>query len=167
MSEDRKPDSGPHRCFHVFVYGTLKRGQCREASWPKRPHRVQPAWIRGTLWTRPDYPALRDGNDRVFGECWTFDSAYENAVLQTLDAIEGTTDDDQPNLYDRVTCQTHLIGIVLAEKRSYSDEVSSSGLASSSVSAWTYRYAVDPQLDGFVRMTADSSGAIMWDQIHH
>ena len=82
--------------LRVFVYGTLKRGQCREGCWPHPPILVQPAFIRGSLYDLGSYPALVLGSDRILGEVWSFQGTHRDATLTVLDEIEdchGTADD--------------------------------------------------------------------------
>lgn len=87
---------------HVFVYGTLKRGQCREDCWPVAPLSVEVAWTLGSLWDLGPYPALLVGSDRVLGELWSFAPSDLAAVFEVLDRIEGTNQPGLPNEYDRV-----------------------------------------------------------------
>ncbi len=87
---------------HVFVYGTLKRGQCRQTCWPKTPRLIRGAWTRGELIDLGPYPALLAGADRVWGELWSFDAEVIHIVHRTLDRIEVTNQPGIPNLYDRV-----------------------------------------------------------------
>lgn len=90
---------------HVFVYGTLKRGQCREDLWPRPPASVAPAWTLGSLFDLGPYPALLAGSDRVLGELWSFEPSQMAAVLEVLDRIEGTNQPGLPNEYDRLQVQ--------------------------------------------------------------
>lgn len=115
----------------VFVYGTLKRGHCRERCWPCRATRVRPSWTRGKLYGRHDYPAMIGGNDRVAGELWEFSAKQIEEVIETLDAIEGTNQPGEVDLYHRVVTEVYdLAGEPLGD-------------------AWTYHYASDPAADGF------------------
>lgn len=91
-----------HRLAHVFVYGTLKRGQCREDCWPVTPVYVESAWALGSLWDLGPYPALLRGHDRVKGELWSFELGDVPHVLAVLDQIEVTNQPGLPNEYDRV-----------------------------------------------------------------
>lgn len=123
---------------HFFVYGTLCRGQCREKLWPERPLRVTPAWTRGTLYGRSDYPAMRPGGDRVNGECWEFEISEVPRVLHVLDQIEGTNQPGSPNLYDRVIVEAF--------------PANSPGTI---IEAFGYHYACDPEPHGFERIRGD------------
>ncbi|MCG8583082.1 MAG: gamma-glutamylcyclotransferase, partial [Pirellulales bacterium] len=72
----------------VFVYGTLKQGECRAHCWPHRPMDVRAASIRGNLFDLGPYPALLEGGDRVLGECWMFVADQMRETLEVLDQIE-------------------------------------------------------------------------------
>ena len=72
----------------VFVYGTLKCGQCRADCWPCEPLGVEPASTSGALYDLGPYPALLTGPDRVVGEIWTFAAADMDETLAVLDQIE-------------------------------------------------------------------------------
>jgi gamma-glutamylcyclotransferase (GGCT)/AIG2-like uncharacterized protein YtfP len=125
----------------VFVYGTLKRGECRERSWLRRPLAVEAAWTLGRLYDLGPYPALVEGTDRVLGELWRFVPEDMDETLRVLDGIEGF--DDQPHDFYRrevVECTTEA-GIV--------------------VSAFTYVYA-RPLPDGARLLTANASGFSVW-----
>lgn len=92
---------------HIFVYGTLKRGEERETCWPRRPLSIEWATTRGQLRDLGSYPALVEGSDAVLGELWQIAADDLAITLETLDEIEGyaQTDDD---LYTRrvVECRT-------------------------------------------------------------
>ena len=126
----------------VFVYGTLKQGQCRQHYWPVQPAGIQVGWVRGSLYGRADYPAMTAGQDRVLGELWRFDAGDIDRVLRTLDRVEGTNQDGLPDLYHRVSIEAWDL------------DNHSCGLA------WTYLYATDPVQDGFVRIEA--VGPVRW-----
>ncbi len=133
----------------LFVYGTLKRGECRSELWPRDPLSIVPAWVRGTLYGRFDYPALKTGVDRVLGERWQFVEDDMDTVLKTLDEIEGTNQPGQPNLYDRVNVTAFdLDGKPL-------------GIS------WGYYYSREPFLDGFAEIPSKSSEAfVQWPVTH-
>lgn len=131
-----------------FVYGTLKRGQCRDHLWPVSPQTITPAWIRATLYRRKDYPALQAGEDHVLGEVWAFEASEIPTVIEKLDQIEGTNQPNEPDLYHRrvVDCFDLNQGPL---GRSY-----------------CYFYAIDPVEDGFNRVfPRDLSGHAEWDLI--
>jgi gamma-glutamylcyclotransferase (GGCT)/AIG2-like uncharacterized protein YtfP len=114
----------------VFVYGTLKRGQCREHCWPVPPSKIFDGYVLGTLYGRSDYPALVAGADRVIGELWCYDTALDR-VVQVLDEIEETNQVGVPDLYKRAIVQVHsLDGNLIGP-------------------AYTYHYAQDLKADGF------------------
>ena len=73
----------------VFVYGTLKRGHCREKNWPHAPLDVQPAVARGRLFDLGPYPALVPGDEQVLGELWRFGPEQIDRTLAVLDRVEG------------------------------------------------------------------------------
>lgn len=88
---------------HVFVYGTLKKGQCREKCWPIPAVAVRPAWTLGELYDLGPYPALLRGKRRIAGQLWSFNQCDIWAVTQALDSIECTNQPNVPNEYDRVS----------------------------------------------------------------
>ena len=94
---------------HVFVYGTLKQGQCREACWPLPPQLVRHAWTLGELYDTGPYPALIPGSDMIAGEIWSYPEHQEATVLQRLDQIEGTNQAGFSNEYDRELVQVELL----------------------------------------------------------
>ncbi|MCA9156818.1 MAG: gamma-glutamylcyclotransferase [Planctomycetales bacterium] len=132
---------------HVFVYGTLKRGECREACWPRAAVNIEPAWIHGALIDLGHYPALLDGNERVLGELWSFDPQDIAIVFEQLDRIEGTNQPGMPNEYDRVC--------VTATSQTFGE-----------VSASTYRYANLQQVAQFARLAVsrviDGQAYVQW-----
>ncbi|HAC90841.1 MAG TPA: gamma-glutamylcyclotransferase [Planctomycetaceae bacterium] len=86
----------------IFVYGTLKRGQCREKCWPLPPVGVHSAWTFGQLFDLGPYPALLPGQDRIMGQLWVYREPEMAQVLAVLDEIECTDQPGQANEYDRV-----------------------------------------------------------------
>ncbi len=128
----------------VFVYGTLKRGQCRERCWPLAPLSVESCWTRASLYSRSDYPALAVGDDRVAGELWCYDQGDLPAVLRVLDEIEQTDQPGLDNLYDR-----ELVEVV-------ADNGVTLGLAH------TYFYATDPMSDRFTLVRPGADGFARW-----
>src|SRR5262245_58510105 len=110
----------PDLIQHVFVYGTLKRGEVREKCWPRQPLSLEPATVRGCLYDLGPYPALVEGDDTVAGELWEFSQLDIPPTLAALDEVEGYRglEDDE---YRRVItlCQT----------------------SAGPVTAWTYLYS--------------------------
>ncbi len=86
---------------HFFVYGTLKRGQCREGCWPEIPVAIEAALTLGSLYDTGPYPALFAGHDWVLGELWTFPQSSFATVANVLDAIEEYDPNGSDNLYVR------------------------------------------------------------------
>ncbi len=116
----------------VFVYGTLKRGQCREQLWPATPISICRAQAPGRLYGRPDYPAMTAGDGKVQGELWRFDPQTMPLVLTRLDEIAGANQPGQPDLYIRVVIEVaDEIGRPIGD-------------------AYTYLYATPPEEDGFI-----------------
>lgn len=126
----------------VFVYGTLKRGQCRERCWPFRPTSVEPAWILGSLFDLGPFPALCQGTDRVLGEVWTIAEEHLAGTLRELDAIEGYTG-RKDDLYRRV-------------------EVEYQTLDGKAGTAYTYRYNTDLTAMGRAPIEPESDGFAIW-----
>lgn len=93
---------------NFFVYGTLKRRECREHMWPRQPITIEDAWVYGELYDTGSYPALIPGTDKVLGELWTFASSDFEAITRVLDEIEEYRPLDPYNLYNRevVECET-------------------------------------------------------------
>ncbi len=106
-----------------FVYGTLKRGECREAVWPTRPTRIREGFILGKLYDLGPYPAIRvdesddegagwdNGHptdlDWIKGEVWSMNHNDVITTLATLDEIEGTNQRGYRNLYDQVLVRVY------------------------------------------------------------
>lgn len=102
---------------HLFVYGTLKRGQCREKCWPVVPQQVSPAFTAGSLFDLGPYPAMTRGTAFIAGELWSFTAEQIDEVRECLDRIEVTNQPGIPNEYDRITVEVQLLDSqsVLAE----------------------------------------------------
>lgn len=105
---------------HVFVYGTLKRQQCRGNAWPRTPVEVRAAFTSGELYDLGAYPAMTAGEDDVSGELWTFRSEDMPATLDVLDEIEGVS----AGLYERVRVECWFADAAQAPR----------------ISAYTYHY---------------------------
>jgi gamma-glutamylcyclotransferase (GGCT)/AIG2-like uncharacterized protein YtfP len=130
----------------MFVYGTLKRGQCRERCWPRAPRSVLPATIAGRLYDLGPYPALGPGEDKIVGELWQFHADDMPETLAVLDEVEGYSQlgDDY---YRRIAVVCCVVG-----KNGQNDE---------EAIAFTYEFAdlgqladrsiVEPGADGLCR----------------
>lgn len=128
-----------------FTYGTLKRGECRAGLWPARPLRIQPAWIRASLYGRFDYPAITAGNDRVSGELWTFRKSDVSSVIERLDKIEGTNQPGEPDLYLR-----EIVDVWDGDDQPIGK-------------AYSYFYRTDPLVDGFEQIVAEKDDStVSW-----
>lgn len=129
---------------HIFVYGTLQRGQCRERCWPHRPVQIERGTIRAALYDLGPYPAIGPGDDVVRGELWEIAPNDIEQTLRVLDEVEGYSQlgDD---LYVRrlVTCRT--------------DD-------GREVVAWTYYYGDAPRLDQKPRVSPNDAGEVLWRQ---
>jgi gamma-glutamylcyclotransferase (GGCT)/AIG2-like uncharacterized protein YtfP len=136
----------------VFVYGTLKRGQCRGVMWPFEPLRVSLVFTHGTLFDRHDYPAMTSGTDHVVGEKWDFHPEQMQRVLEVLDAIEGANQVGVPELYRRVVVTTWDLCESGAAENCFDAETSRK--------SYTYHYASDPVDDGFIRILPDQSDEV-------
>jgi gamma-glutamylcyclotransferase (GGCT)/AIG2-like uncharacterized protein YtfP len=94
---------------HIFVYGTLKRGQCREQCWPVPPISIVAAWTLGAVYDLGPYPAMIAGSSRIAGQLWTYSESQIDAVRKELDCIEVTNQPGYPNEYDRVEIEVNLL----------------------------------------------------------
>jgi gamma-glutamylcyclotransferase (GGCT)/AIG2-like uncharacterized protein YtfP len=135
---------------HIFVYGTLKRGQCREKCWPLQPLQIRQAWTLGKLIDLGPYPALLEGNDRIHGELWSFKECDIAWVRQVLDKVEVTNQPGVPNEYDRVPVLVQLFdgGEVTAETYRLASQSSAFPMVPVAPSLWIQdqRYVVWPAL---------------------
>jgi gamma-glutamylcyclotransferase (GGCT)/AIG2-like uncharacterized protein YtfP len=129
----------------IFVYGTLKRGQCRARFWPVEPLSVCEAWTLGTLYDRSDYPAMTAGEHCVLGELWRFSPREMPGVLKRIDQVEGTNQPGHQDWYLRVTVATWS-----PDGRPLED-------------AFVYYYANDPVADGFALVQPKEPGSwVSW-----
>ena len=71
---------------HLFLYGTLMRGQPAHRFLTGRATFVSEGHVRGTLLALGKFPGLVAGRGRVRGEVWRFEAPE---VLRTLDEYEG------------------------------------------------------------------------------
>jgi len=102
----------------LFAYGTLKRGECRESMWPRKPLRVREAFIRAMLYDLGPYPAIRvdeaddatlcdDSVDWIAGELWSFEPDDVLPTITVLDEIEQTNQRGFDNLYDHILVRAY------------------------------------------------------------
>jgi gamma-glutamylcyclotransferase (GGCT)/AIG2-like uncharacterized protein YtfP len=86
---------------HVFVYGTLRKGQTNAHYMQGATCIAEEAWVYGKLFdTNEGYPAMICSNEeKVYGEVYEVD----DEVLQKLDELEEYTGNAETDLYDRIT----------------------------------------------------------------
>ncbi len=112
LSAKQKIDSSGVQ--HVFVYGTLCKGQTREKFISKFSKKIQHNQkIHGSLIDCGDYPGLIQSSKIVYGEIHHTPSISE--TLESLDRIEGFLGYDIESLFYRIliqsgitTCWTYL-----------------------------------------------------------
>lgn len=104
---------------HVFVYGTLKKGQCRENCWPIAPVAIRPAWTVGELFDLGPYPAMLPGSSRIAGQLWSFSAKDIATVIKALDQVEVTNQPGIPNEYDRVRVAAFTLDCLEHQAESY------------------------------------------------
>jgi len=98
----------------LFVYGSLKRGFLREATWPHPPLHVHVGCIHAQLFDLGPYPAvvLSSGtdsrNDCVLGEVWTIAPGHIAQTLRVLDEVEGFVLHRDDNEYLRKVIEVTL-----------------------------------------------------------
>jgi len=83
----------------VFVYGTLKQGQCRNHVLTNYGGTLLgKAEVQGVLYDLGAYPAavLTNANKTFLGEVWSIPDDQSEECLQVLDRIEG-----HPDYYQR------------------------------------------------------------------
>ena len=130
------------------MYGTLKRGECREHAWPVSPQRIVEARIQAHLYDLGVYPAIVVGDDWVVGERWEFRPDDMAATLDTLDRIEGYQD-AADDLYRRqiVPCFDQ-----------FADDVESGDV----VNAFAYFYVRSEQLRRVAKRIMPDNGVCRW-----
>jgi gamma-glutamylcyclotransferase (GGCT)/AIG2-like uncharacterized protein YtfP len=126
----------------IFVYGTLKRGQCREHCWPHLPLRVEGATIRGRLLDLGPYPALVEGDDLIAGEVWHLATEHMPHTLAVLDEVE-----------DAAVGEVGLYARRLVECRTPTGE---------SVQAYAYYYSRPHDISHCPMVRAGSDGLCRW-----
>jgi gamma-glutamylcyclotransferase (GGCT)/AIG2-like uncharacterized protein YtfP len=127
---------------HVFVYGTLKRGQCRERCWPHRPLQVHEATILAALYDLGPYPAIALGEDQVRGEVWEIAAEHVDETISVLDRVEGHEQLGN-DLYVRRVAVCHL-----EDGRE--------------IEAWTYYYGDVSRLIESQRIRPTATGWAVW-----
>ncbi|NQD66750.1 gamma-glutamylcyclotransferase [Bacillus haikouensis] len=84
--------------MNVFVYGTLRRHEENHSLLNEAELLYEQAWTDGTLYdTDKGYPAMKEGEGRVYGEVYK----VNDALLLKLDEIEGFIEGREENLYNR------------------------------------------------------------------
>jgi gamma-glutamylcyclotransferase (GGCT)/AIG2-like uncharacterized protein YtfP len=147
----------------IFVYGTLKRGQCREKCWPLPPQEVLTAWTFGQLFDLGPYPALLPGKDPIMGQLWTYREPDIPQVLTVLDSIECTNQPGQANEYDRVVIWSNRLDskqAVIAYAYLYSDRqylLENARLIAPTLELDGLRYVTWPEAIGESALSPDSS----------
>ena len=84
----------------LFTYGTLKRGfQNHHRIFGGYDIKITPAWTYGKLYDLGCFPALTQGNNKVYGELIEFDNLE---ILNRVDYLEGFRCVNHPhNYYER------------------------------------------------------------------
>jgi gamma-glutamylcyclotransferase (GGCT)/AIG2-like uncharacterized protein YtfP/cation transport regulator ChaC len=83
---------------NVFVYGTLRRHEENHSLLNKAELLYEQAWVEGKLYdTDKGYPAMKEGEGRVYGEVYKIN----DALLLKLDEIEDFIEGREENLYNR------------------------------------------------------------------
>ncbi len=84
----------------LFVYGSLKFGEMNhDRIFGGFDIKVTPAWTYGKLYDLGHFPALTDGNNKVYGELIEFDNPE---ILKRVDYLEGYRGENNSyNFYDR------------------------------------------------------------------
>lgn len=140
MSIEATPPAHP-----IFVYGTLKRGECRERCWPHRPPRIEPAYTHGSLYELGEYPGLRISDAKAGGELWFVEPAHLAETFRVLDEIEGYRG-EPGDAYARRIVPCWLI-----------DDVNAAP-----IDAYTYTFNDDERLDQLEPLVANDSGIAFW-----
>ncbi|MFF7050018.1 gamma-glutamylcyclotransferase [Streptomyces griseorubiginosus] len=87
----------------VFVYGTLRPGQCNHDDYlAGRYRQAVPAIAPGHVMYAQDVPIVSDGDSSVTGDLIFLRSEVYDDTLRRLDRLEGTADSGGPGLYCRV-----------------------------------------------------------------
>ncbi len=84
----------------LFVYGSLKFGEMNhDRIFGGFDIKVTPAWTYGKLYDLGYFPALTEGNNKVYGELIEFDNLE---ILKKVDYLEGYRGENSIyNFYER------------------------------------------------------------------
>ena len=84
----------------LFVYGSLKFGEMNhDRIFGGFDIKVTPAWTYGKLYDLGYFPALTEGNNKVYGELIEFDNLE---ILGRVDSLEGYRGENSNyNFYER------------------------------------------------------------------
>jgi len=84
----------------LFVYGSLKFGEINhDRIFGGFDIKVTPAWTYGKLYDLGYFPALTEGNNKVYGELIEFD---DPEILMKIDMLEGYRGKESSfNFYER------------------------------------------------------------------
>jgi len=84
----------------IFVYGSLKFGEINHHRiFAGFDIKVRPAWTYGDLYDLGYFPALTDGNNKVYGELIEFNNLE---ILTRVDSLEGYRGENSIyNFYER------------------------------------------------------------------
>jgi len=130
--------------MNIFVYGTLLKGLQRERAL-SRSELIGSAYIKGELYDLGRFPALKEGEEKVYGELYEINEQ----TLFRLDQIEAyDPDNHQDSLYLRIKTQVSLIhGEETIDAETYFYNRSVEG-RSTKITSGDYRKYLDSQ--GFV-----------------
>ena len=84
----------------VFVYGTLKKGQCREQSMNEISLGSKDEKVTAKMYNIGEFPAITLEKEEVLGEIHKVKKEQES--LESLDQIEGFVGYDKSSLYNRI-----------------------------------------------------------------
>jgi len=84
----------------VFVYGTLKKGQCREQSMNEISLGSKDEKVTAKMYNIGEFPAITLEKGEVLGEIHRVKKEQES--LESLDQIEGFVGYDKSSLYNRI-----------------------------------------------------------------
>ncbi|NJN75341.1 MAG: gamma-glutamylcyclotransferase [Synechococcaceae cyanobacterium RL_1_2] len=89
--------------MNIFVYGSLKPGEFNYQTYCQgKTIKETPAYVHGKIYDLGiGYPALTEGNDRVFGYVLSFE---HDQILAALDRLEDFVSDRDPELNEYQRC---------------------------------------------------------------